>query len=286
MKDSEDYTLVYRNDPRTTEELIRIALSKDPDADNDEYWNPIKVLQYRLPLAIGRLEGLVRSANPKNREVAATVLGQNSVKEKWDVSRCAGNLVAAIETEDSFKVLSSMIFALGHLEDKRVVDTVLPFTRHPNSDVRYATVHSLSRRDDSRAIRALVQLSSDEDFDVRNWATFGLGSMTELDTPEIRDALLNRLNEDDGEIRGEALVGLARRGDVRVATPLLNELANTNSEILPGWPIAHEITEAIIHTALDTGSSAWLPVLDQFRSLKIGNPDQLEAATAHCSENR
>lgn len=65
---------------------------------------------------------------------------------------------------------------------------------------------------------------TDDDYDVRNWATFGLAQQCEMDTLEIREALFARLSEDDHEIRGEALIGLAARKDSRVKDYILIEL--------------------------------------------------------------
>lgn len=48
--------------------------------------------------------------------------------------------------------------------------------------------------------------------------------MTELDTPQLRQALLARTEDSDEETRGEAIVGLARRRDVRVVAVIEREL--------------------------------------------------------------
>ena len=58
---------------------------------------------------------------------------------------------------------------------------------------------------------------------VRSWAVFGLGSQTDADTPELREALFNALDDDDLEVRGEALVGLACRHDPRSREALMAE---------------------------------------------------------------
>jgi hypothetical protein len=50
---------------------------------------------------------------------------------------------------------------------------------------------------------------------VRGWATFCLGSELDADGPAVREALLRRVDDPEGDAAGEALVGLARRGDPR-----------------------------------------------------------------------
>ena len=60
--------------------------------------------------------------------------------------------------------------------------------------------------------------------DCRNWATFALGALSELDSPAIREALAARLADADDEVRGEAIGGLAKRQDERAVDAILGEL--------------------------------------------------------------
>jgi HEAT repeat protein len=60
----------------------------------------------------------------------------------------------------------------------------------------------------------------DKDADVRDWATFGLGSLSDLDSPEIREAFAIAINDTSEDVKQEALVGMARRRDHR-ALPYL-----------------------------------------------------------------
>jgi hypothetical protein len=84
---------------------------------------------------------------------------------------------------------------------------------------------------------------------VRDWATFGLGSLTDVDTPELRDALLARMSEDDDEIRGEALIGLARRHHPDALVLVRDEL---NRMFAGDWPIeaAELLADTSLHPAL------------------------------------
>ena len=77
----------------------------------------------------------------------------------------------------------------------------------------------------------------DESDEVRDWATFGLGSLcVDLksgqyqDSPEIRDALYARLN--DPAARDEAIWGLAQRKDLVGLKILLARLESENC--MPG----------------------------------------------------
>jgi HEAT repeat protein len=113
---------------------------------------------------------------------------------------------------------------VGHRRDKRAIGPLSQLVNYPDAEVRHGVACALGHFDDDVAINGLIQLSADADDDVRNWATFSLGSLIQRDQPEIRAALFERTCEDDGEIRGEAVVGLALRQDERVLDLVRAEL--------------------------------------------------------------
>lgn len=102
------------------------------------------------------------------------------------------------------------------------------------------------------AITALIVLSSDRAFEVRNWATFGLSDMTDVDSEAIQQALIARLN-DRTEISVDALNGLARRKHPKA-------LAWTLSALESGEEAAGHF-EAATHIA----SPALLPALEKLQ---------------------
>jgi len=62
---------------------------------------------------------------------------------------------------------------------------------HPSEDVRFGVVHGSLTHENESAIHTLIELSADEDEDVRNWATFGIGSLIVNDTEEIRGSVIS-----------------------------------------------------------------------------------------------
>jgi hypothetical protein len=116
-------------------------------------------------------------------------------------------------------------------------------------------------------------LSRDEDEVVRDWATFGLGTQIDVDTPEIRAALLARVFDEDEAARGEALVGLARGKDRRVIEPLIKELERYHDgEYVYSVEAARQLAEA-----------ALLPVLRKLKQSADADDTSLEEAIRRCS---
>jgi HEAT repeat protein len=90
--------------------------------------------------------------------------------------------------------------------------------------VRFGATFALVGLENPEAIEAMIRLLRDANEEVRDWATFGLGSILEVDEERIRQALRDRLGDGDGDVRAEAMVGLARRGDDRVIAGLARAL--------------------------------------------------------------
>ncbi|MBE9116337.1 hypothetical protein IQ249_10550 [Lusitaniella coriacea LEGE 07157] len=215
---------------RSTQELIQLALKEE---DNDTVWNYVAALQFRGDREVlDAATKLCASRISEERQLGANILGQLGIPQRAFPEDSLAILLEMLEKESDPLVICAIGIALGHLEDARVVEPLLLLKNHLSVDVRFGVVYGLLGQENNCAIAALIQLSSDPDFDVRNWATFGLGSLIEIDTPAIRDALWQRLIQEDFndsktyEIYGEALVGLANRKDERIVEPLIKELTS------------------------------------------------------------
>lgn len=159
------------------------------------------------------------------RALGADVLAQlrESSESSSFCDRAAPHVAALLRDSDA-AVLRAATVALSHLGARDQLEAVAALATHAAEDVRHGVVLALCGNDAPLAIATLILLSADEDEAVRDWATFGLGSQTEVDTVELRNALAARLDDPNPDARAEALVGLARVRDARVHAPLLREL--------------------------------------------------------------
>jgi HEAT repeat protein len=155
--------------------------------------------------------------------VGADILGQLGWRDRVFLDESVEALLQALNDSDH-TVVQSAIFALGHRASSRAIDPLLAFVDHPSADLRYAVAHGLMPHDTPAVVDALATLSRDVDRDVRDWATFALGSQCESHSRTLIEALRERLEDSDPEIRGEALLGLARRRDMSIAPAILREL--------------------------------------------------------------
>ncbi len=220
-------------DSRSTAELIQLAIAapEEDEDDANERWHFVGLLQRRGNREVlDRSLALTRSSSIEERSLGIDILGQLGIPARTFPDECVTRLVELLEQEFDPLILRDICIALGHLKDPRSIEPQLKFCLHPDWEVRYGVVSGLSGRDDERAILGLIKLSTDVCPEVRNWATFGLGTLIEVDTPAIREALYQRFlledsqDEETAEIYDEALAGLANRQDDRILPRLIAQL--------------------------------------------------------------
>ena len=221
--------------------------------DDPGYWACISVLQARGDQeTYDTCAEWAKDASRDKRQAAADILRQLGYEFNNPFSAASWPVLQLLLQDGEADVVAAALNACGTL-GVGSPSVLATFALHANSIIRLAAVHALSRRDDLKSIDGLVRLSQDLDPDIRNWATFGLGQQTDIDTPAIRSSLFERLGDDDPklgpEIRGEALIGLAIRLDTRVLAPLRRELAG---EFHGSWCIeaARVIADPSLHDLL------------------------------------
>jgi HEAT repeat protein len=223
-----------KQDSRSVSELFSTATDWTLD-DGWGAWPAVWALHsLGTSEVLARALELVASDDPRLRERALDILGQLGVPTRTFPDECFRAAVERLNNDPDSGVLVSAAIVLGHLKDPRGIDALVGRLNHSDADVRHAVASALGGNSDSKSIAALMQLMTDEDAHVRDWATFGIGELGKLDTPEIREALYRRLDDVDEETRYEAMRGLARCGDLRVARPLIDAL-KANPENFDLW---------------------------------------------------
>ena len=225
-----DTSMDYEEDPRSSEELI--AAHRQEMNSEDDTREAIGILHFRggwKEFDLGRQ--LIKSEVPEDRVIGADILAQLGWEKRSFHEESVDILINLLNDPDH-NVIHYAAISLGHRNDARAIPPLLELALHEDPLVRFGVTFGLSCHDDEQAIAALIQLSRDNDDDVRNWAMFALAAQTDMDGTELREALAVGLQDPEAEIRGEALVGLARRKDTRVFAELVKEWALHDVSIL------------------------------------------------------
>ncbi len=215
--------------------LVGMALQ---DWGSDESWQAISELQMRgSPEALALARRLANSRNCRKRALGLYMASQLYRRQKgvpfgiakYAVEDTQEMLLAGLH-DISLDALFAAISGLGHRPHPLALPELVKFASHPNQRVRFEVAVALGGYPEPDAVDALLRLAKDDSDAVRDWATFGIGSMHEVDSQRIRDLLWDNLQDTDEDVRGEALVGLAIRKDERVIPVLLKQL-DTNCRV-------------------------------------------------------
>jgi HEAT repeat protein len=261
------------------QDLIMRAVAIDDEEDHD-YWEIVVKLQHRGdPAVLEVMIELCGAASEARQRLGLNVLAQLGYESGRPFLEESLPVVLGLCGPDRpVAVIINAVEALGHLGDPRALAVVLSFSTHDNAKLRKAVDMALpwiaGDAPDPTAVDALIALSSDEDSDVRDWATFGLGQLLDVDSDAIRTALWNRVDDPDGDVAGEALVGLAARGDRLVVYRIAERLEDPDVRYL------------VVEAAAKIADQALLPALRALRQAGWGDDDQrgdrLNAAIRAC----
>lgn len=209
-----------------------VAEATSAGEDEEAYWAVVYALQKRDPAMVwSLLVPFAEHHDPRLRALVPDVLRHLGGRPQPLLAETLSLFARMVETPQPPEVLTAIATAFVDLQHPAALTLLWPFVSHPDAEVRSAVVHGLLPVA-AEAVAELVVLSADDDVDVRNWATFGLGSQMcgardagYVESPERRAALWARRDDPDEDTRGEALVGLANLADERVIPLLERELA-------------------------------------------------------------
>jgi HEAT repeat protein len=171
---------------------------------------------------------LLKREEEPERTLGADILGRLATLDPGARPVILESLVAALALEQHGPSLASIVAALGHLGDPDTLELIVLKAESGSPEVRLAVAFAIATISPQplggEARAALISLSRDPDPEVRDWATFGLGTLSIDDGPDVVAALLDRADDASHEARAEALFGLAVRHDPRAVPHLIRAL--------------------------------------------------------------
>jgi HEAT repeats len=272
-----------------TDELVARALALDDDDENEdeEYWAIVLELQRRGDReTFAAARALCLDASDDARCLGVAVLAQLGSAEGRPFLEESLPLVSALCAEGgaSDDVLAASLHALGHLQDPRGARAVLAQRHHPDPTVRLAVAQAAEgvagEPPDPAVVAAVIELTRDADDGVRNWSTFSLALLFEVDDPAVREALLARIGDADEATSAEALGGLAARADPRAADGILDRLRGPFSE--------QYVADVLVDAAEQLADPRFIPALAMLREQE-SDPDayeRLSEAIASCAKTK
>jgi len=219
-----------RSSPQNLKSLVGIALQ---DWGSQSSWDAIYAFHFTgSPDTLTLARRLARSRNVRKRALGMLIASQLRrrtkgapfASEEYAVPETQELLLHGLQDGDE-EVIEAAISGFGHRPHPLALPYLIKFSSHSNWRIRYSVAFALGKYAEDDAIETLLQLMRDESAEVRDWATFSIGTLHVVDSPAIRNALWTNLTDPDEDVKGEALEGLAARHDERTIPVLLKRLS-------------------------------------------------------------
>jgi HEAT repeat protein len=272
------------------ESILAELKDSSTSEDVDRFTKTLRECSWQEVMKVS--QSLSRSSLPVARLVAAIALGDLNLKCRDDVKKRATSLAISMATrEDDDTVLAELIEAMGLNRQPVAAVEMLKHMKNGSDTVKVAlatylpfVVDDQTPTEVDSALRieaALIELSNDDSVTVRDWATSSLGTQlvfTSLEdyflrSNKVMEALNDRLSDIDEDVRGEAILGLARREDPRTPELLLDELAHD------------QVAESTLEAASLISDPRLCPALQSYKSRTNRESLELEKAiSASCAE--
>ena len=253
---------------------IQEEYAEQEPSDDGHEWPAAEEIGHS-PAALSVAEELAASAHARERAVAAHVLATfvNGNDNKSQIEDAISLLARMIGQMDDLHLEWSIALALSVSWDASALEPLLRLCGSSSARVREAVARGLGGalvyECLPQGIEALIRLTGDPAPQVRDWATFALGQLS-ADTPAIRAALWERVDDPDYDTRCEALVGLASRGETALTGRVIAELGRES------------VGRLVVEAAMQLAQPALLEPLLMLKTWWDVDPELLEQAINAC----
>jgi len=209
----------------TSEKLFeKLSKSKSQKA----YWKYVNELRIRPSKYVyNKAYELAQSKEPRNRMIGIDVLSQLGDNPRFKIKKTLKLYFELLKKEEDTLVIMSILYGIGHNNEELKaahIKQLAKFKTSKHPELREGLVNSLLGLEDNTAVNTLIFLMSDRESSIRDWATFGIGSLIQIDNPKINKALWARVLDKHEETRSEAILGLAIRGDKNIKEVIIQEM--------------------------------------------------------------
>jgi hypothetical protein len=209
----------------TTKKLFSRLLTNKSDST---HWDNIRELRSRASEDIFKRScELIKSRNVKKRVIGSEILSQFGVPPRPLIKPILKLFFEVLKKEKDSAVISTIFYGIGHNSEhlkKKDIKLLCEFRDNENIEIKQGLVFALGGINNKIAIDTLIDFTADKHSSIRDWATFGIGAQSDRDNSRIRKALWDRVNDKHFKTRQEAIFGLAKRKDSKVKEILKNEL--------------------------------------------------------------
>ena len=211
----------------TDEKLFKRLLT---NKTKKTYWQNISELRSRPnQYVFDRAIELIETNNDNEIIIGVDIIAQLGFKPRFKQKELIDICFDLLSREQTPKVLETILFAISHnnniLNEDHIL-TLIDLKTHRYCIVRYALVRALSGLEEKNAIETVIELSTDKDPEIRDFATFSIGTLIEINNDRIIEVLWERINDSHEMVRFEAIAGLVKRQDKKVKDVLKEELKN------------------------------------------------------------
>lgn len=262
-------------DLRTEDQLFSDALSHS--TGEWAYYDALGELQSRASEGIfQRAARLAESVCARERELAADVLGGMHADSPPMQAQCMAIMRRMLAVEATPAVIRKLLCRISRRDPENMLSLAKQYANHQDAGVRWQAVGMAGATESADGMALLVVLSNDPIAHVCDWATFELGASyyLNLDTPDVVNALVARLDDSDFYTRNEALAGLAVRKDHRVIPAVERALK------------AEKVDVKAVEAARDIASPLLYEALLQLEERWGGDPNRLDEAIEACDPTR
>lgn len=211
---------------------------------------------------------LIEKTNSRERRLGVIILTHKAGKNNREEAEAL--LKILFEHEVSSDVLIALANGLYQLDLDNRAEILEKHAENSDPTVREAIAFSLSLLSDPKSISIQLKYARDPVVKVRNWASFSL-AQCEKDSDEIRNALRQLVTDEDRDVKGEALLGLAKRKDESSKKLIADELQAKN------------VNAFAVRAASEWKDSSFIPYLVELK--KRVDSEEIDSAILECSSN-